>query len=101
TPPPAASSWPSATSTTSSRRRTRPPWPATPPSGPRAAGGRGGGGVMAAFGPAGPHAATLDAVVADRPVLLESTDGHSAWVNRRALELAGTPPGRPDPHPRR
>ncbi len=57
----------------------------------------GGGWVMDAFGTAGPHAATLDAVVADRPVLLESTDGHSAWVNRRALELAGITPATPDP----
>jgi predicted amidohydrolase YtcJ len=57
----------------------------------------GGGWVMDAFGTAGPHAATLDAVVADRPVLLESTDGHSAWVNRRALELAGVTRATPDP----
>jgi predicted amidohydrolase YtcJ len=57
----------------------------------------GGGWVMDAFGTAGPHAAALDAVVADRPVLLESTDGHSAWVNRRALELAGVTRATPDP----
>jgi hypothetical protein len=57
----------------------------------------GGGWVMDAFGTAGPRAAALDAVVADRPVLLESTDGHSAWVNRRALELAGITRATPDP----
>lgn len=57
----------------------------------------GGGWVMDAFGTAGPNAAALDAVVADRPVLLESTDGHSAWVNRRALELAGITRASPDP----
>jgi predicted amidohydrolase YtcJ len=57
----------------------------------------GGGWVMDAFGTAGPRAADLDAVVGDRPVLLESTDGHSAWVNRRALELAGVTRGTPDP----
>jgi predicted amidohydrolase YtcJ len=57
----------------------------------------GGGWVMDAFGVAGPHLATLDAVVADRPVYLESTDGHSAWVNRRALELAGVTRATPDP----
>jgi predicted amidohydrolase YtcJ len=57
----------------------------------------GGGWAMDAFGTAGPHAAALDAVVADRPVLLESTDGHSAWVNRRALELAGITRATPDP----
>jgi predicted amidohydrolase YtcJ len=57
----------------------------------------GGGWVMDAFGVAGPHLAALDAVVADRPVYLESTDGHSAWVNRRALELAGVARATPDP----
>jgi predicted amidohydrolase YtcJ len=57
----------------------------------------GGGWVMDAFGTDGPSAAALDAVVADRPVLLESTDGHSAWVNRRALELAGITRATPDP----
>jgi predicted amidohydrolase YtcJ len=57
----------------------------------------GGGWVMDAFGTAGPNAAALDAVVADRPVLLESTDGHSAWVNRRALERAGITRATPDP----
>jgi predicted amidohydrolase YtcJ len=57
----------------------------------------GGGWVMDAFGTAGPHLATLDAAVGDRPVLLESTDGHSAWVNSRALELAGITRATPDP----
>jgi hypothetical protein len=57
----------------------------------------GGGWVMDAFGTAGPQVATLDAVVRDRPVLLESTDGHSAWVNSRALELAGITRATPDP----
>lgn len=31
----------------------------------------------------------LDSVVADRPVILTSHDYHGAWVNTRALELAG------------
>ena len=56
---------------------------------PEAAWVLGGGWTMDAFGTAGPRAEALDAVVADRPVLLESSDGHSAWVNRHALELAG------------
>jgi predicted amidohydrolase YtcJ len=64
---------------------------------PEAAWVLGGGWTMDAFGTAGPHAATLDGVVADRPVLLESSDGHSAWVNRRALELAGITRATPDP----
>ena len=35
----------------------------------------------------------LDAVVPDRPVYLENRDGHTAWVNSRALELAGIASG--------
>jgi predicted amidohydrolase YtcJ len=31
----------------------------------------------------------IDSVVADRPVILTSHDFHGAWVNTRALELAG------------
>ncbi len=31
----------------------------------------------------------LDAVVKDRPVYLRSWDGHTAWVNSKALQLAG------------
>ena len=31
----------------------------------------------------------IDAVVPDRPVLLEDIDGHSAWANSKAIELAG------------
>jgi Predicted metal-dependent hydrolase with the TIM-barrel fold len=33
----------------------------------------------------------LDAVVADRPVLLTAFDGHTAWVNTRALQIARYP----------
>lgn len=36
-----------------------------------------------------PTRAMLDAVVADRPVLLSDTSGHSVWVNTMALKLAG------------
>lgn len=39
-----------------------------------------------------PTAAELDAVVADRPVWLERVDGHAAWANTKALELAGVTP---------
>lgn len=31
----------------------------------------------------------IDEVVPDRPVLVEGADGHSIWVNSRALEIAG------------
>lgn len=36
-----------------------------------------------------PTANDLDAVVSDRPVFLTRVDGHAAWVNSRALEMAG------------
>ena len=36
-----------------------------------------------------PNRYDLDAVVADRPVLLFHAEGHYAWVNSKALELAG------------
>jgi predicted amidohydrolase YtcJ len=57
----------------------------------------GGGWSMAAFPGGTPTAADLDAVVADRPVFLPNRDHHGAWVNTRALELAGIDAGTPDP----
>ena len=35
--------------------------------------------------------------MADRPVFLPNCDGHSSWVNSRALELAGIDASTPDP----
>jgi predicted amidohydrolase YtcJ len=58
---------------------------------------RGGGWMPDAFPPGGPNWADLDAVVADRPVILKALDGHSAWVNSRALEMAGIIKETPDP----
>jgi predicted amidohydrolase YtcJ len=57
---------------------------------PQAAWIRGDGWLLSAFAPTGiPDRKLLDAVVPDRPVYLESADGHSAWVNSRALAAAG------------
>lgn len=39
--------------------------------------------------PAGSARHTLDEIVADRPVLVFAHDLHTAWVNTRALEIAG------------
>jgi predicted amidohydrolase YtcJ len=39
----------------------------------------------------------LDAIVSDRPAALFSADGHSVWVNSRALALAGITKSTPDP----
>jgi hypothetical protein len=58
---------------------------------------RGGGWLPDAFPPLGPNRADLDSVVADRPVILTAMDGHSAWVNTRALEEAGIDRKTPDP----
>jgi predicted amidohydrolase YtcJ len=57
----------------------------------------GGGWAMAAFPGGTPSAADLDAVVPDRPVFLPNRDHHGAWVNSRALELAGMTAETPDP----
>ena len=57
----------------------------------------GGGWGMPAF-PAGiPSRHALDSVVPGRPVFLQNRDGHGAWVNTRALELAGVDRRTPDP----
>lgn len=49
--------------------------------------------------PAGslPDRHALDAAAADRPVALESYDGHALWLNGVALERAGIDAGTPDP----
>ncbi|MET3923785.1 amidohydrolase [Arthrobacter sp. UYEF20] len=44
-----------------------------------------------------PHRALLDELVPDRPVFLISHDGHGAWVNSRALDLAGITDSTPNP----
>lgn len=44
-----------------------------------------------------PRRETLDRVVPDRPVFLTAYDGHSAWVNTRALALAGVTAETADP----
>lgn len=57
----------------------------------------GGGWAMPAFPGGTPTAADLDAVVPDRPVFLPNRDHHGAWVNSRALELAGIDAHTADP----
>jgi predicted amidohydrolase YtcJ len=57
----------------------------------------GGGWSLDAFPNGLPTAAALDGVVADRPVFLPNRDHHGAWVNSRALELAGITRDTPDP----
>ncbi|HEX3355178.1 MAG TPA: amidohydrolase [Terriglobales bacterium] len=50
------------------------------------------------FGPSAlPDKKFLDEVVPDRPVYLQAFDGHSSWVNSKALALAGITRDTPDP----
>jgi predicted amidohydrolase YtcJ len=59
---------------------------------------QGRGWVYSNFGEATlPHKRQLDAVVPDRPAYLRAFDGHSAWVNSKALALAGITKDTPDP----
>lgn len=44
-----------------------------------------------------PTAASLDALVGDRPVWLTRVDGHAAWANTMAMELAGINQDTEDP----
>jgi predicted amidohydrolase YtcJ len=44
-----------------------------------------------------PTAADLDRVISDRPACMTHKSGHAAWVNSKALQLAGITAGTPDP----
>ena len=57
----------------------------------------GGGWDLPVFPQANPRKEDLDALVSDRPAVLSSADGHSAWANSRALELAGVTKDTADP----
>jgi predicted amidohydrolase YtcJ len=57
----------------------------------------GGGWALPVFPEANPSKGELDGVVSDRPAFLSAADGHSAWVNSRALELAGITDKTEDP----
>lgn len=57
----------------------------------------GGGWDHSLWGGRWPAAAELDALVPDRPVCIMRKDGHSAWVNSRALARAGIGDDTPDP----
>lgn len=57
----------------------------------------GGGWSMSDFPGGTPSRQALDEVVPDRPAYLLNRDHHGAWVNSRALELAGIDARTPDP----
>ena len=58
---------------------------------------RGGGWQLPVFKDANPSRLLLDQAVPDRPAIFYAADGHSAWVNSRALALAGVTGKTPDP----
>jgi len=57
----------------------------------------GGGWSQDVFPRGCPPKEDLDAIVPDRAVYLPNRDGHSVWVNAKALELAGIDAATPDP----
>jgi predicted amidohydrolase YtcJ len=57
----------------------------------------GGGWSMDSFPGGTPLKGDLDTIVRDRPAFLLNRDAHGAWVNSRALELAGVTRETPDP----
>ncbi|HSF15448.1 MAG TPA: amidohydrolase [Vicinamibacteria bacterium] len=57
----------------------------------------GGGWDLPLFPDANPHRQELDRIAPDQAVYLSSADGHSAWVNSKALALAGIDRNTPDP----
>ncbi|MFO0917646.1 MAG: amidohydrolase [Planctomycetaceae bacterium] len=56
-----------------------------------------GGGWALTFEGGNPHKSLLDDIVPDRPVVLDAFDGHSVWLNSKALEIAGITKETPDP----
>jgi predicted amidohydrolase YtcJ len=58
---------------------------------------RGRGWQLPVFPHANPSRQLLDSVVPDRPAYFRSADGHGAWANTKALEIAGITAATPDP----
>jgi len=58
---------------------------------------RGRGWQLPVFPAANPRKEWLDSLVPDRPVFLMAADGHSAWVNDKALQVAGVTRDSRDP----
>ncbi len=58
---------------------------------------RGNGWQLPVFKNGNPSKAELDAAIPDRPALFYAADGHSAWVNSKALQLAGITRATADP----
>jgi predicted amidohydrolase YtcJ len=59
---------------------------------------RGEGWTVTLFEDGIPHKRLLDDIEPTRPVYFQSSDGHSLWVNSKALEVMGVTRETPDPH---
>jgi len=57
----------------------------------------GGGYSRSAFDKVGPRKEWLDEIEPQRPIAITSTDGHSMWVNSKALEIAEVTKSTPQP----
>ena len=57
----------------------------------------GAGFMRSEFDEVGPRKEDLDRLVPDKPVAITSVDGHSCWVNSKAMEMAGITADTPDP----
>lgn len=57
----------------------------------------GSGFMRSMFDSVGPTKEMLDEVCPDKPVILQAADGHSYWVNSKALEMAGITKDTEDP----
>jgi hypothetical protein len=57
----------------------------------------GGGWLLPIFPGGNARKEDLDAIVPDKPAFLTAADGHSAWVNSKALTIAGITKDTPDP----
>jgi len=57
----------------------------------------GAGFQRSAYDKIGPRKEVLDTIDSTRPIAICSTDGHSLWVNSKALEMAGITKGTPAP----
>jgi predicted amidohydrolase YtcJ len=64
---------------------------------PKATWIRGGGWDLTIFPDGNPSKELLDSIVPDRPAYLSASDGHSVWVNSKALKFAKVTKATPDP----
>lgn len=57
----------------------------------------GAGFMRSLYDAVGPRKEDLDKISSDKPIMLTSADGHSTWVNSKALEMAGITAEAEDP----